>query len=146
MSPEATLVLETVGKLVVVLVAIWGMAKWFGAPLLKQTVREALAPELDRLEAIEHELGDLRRATDAATAKASSWTDVDRRVSHNSQAVAQLPSIRTSLDYLTGEMGRANSLNERGMAMIQDLAVQVGRLQGGQEEMRRRVAMVGGGE
>lgn len=137
MSPTATGLFDWALKIVMLLGAGWATLRFFGAPLLTQSIRTALAPELAKLAAMEREVARLREEHDEHSRGAlTRRADLDRRVGSHETALAQLPAIRATLDHLTGEVGRANSLNERAMAGIQELAVQVGRLQGAWDAQR----------
>lgn len=129
---------------VAILGGVWAGLKFFGGPLLAQSIRTALAPELARLGAIERDLQQLRDDHDlmqaAMDTKAERIGDLDRRVTHNASQLAVLPTIQTSLNYLTAEIGRANGLSERANAEVQKLAVQVGSLRGAFDERRLREA------
>lgn len=132
--------LETVVAVIAILGGIWAGLRFFGAPLLTQSIRTALAPELKDLLNIKRELQDLRDGQETIQmqleAKRERLGDLDRRVKHNTEQVAQLPTLHTSLNYLTAEIVRANTLSERASGEVQKLAVQVGSLRGAFDERR----------
>lgn len=132
--------LSTGVAVVAILGGVWASLKFFGGPLLTQSIRTALAPELSELGVIKKNLQQLRDDHDllqaAMDAKVERLGDLDRRVTHNASQLAVLPTIQTSLNYLTAEIGRANGLSERASSEVQKLAVQVGSLRGAFEERR----------
>lgn len=141
MDPFILDLLEAVVKGIAVLTALVLTVRYFGAPLLQRSVREALAPELTRLARFEADLEHLRSGQEAIQAaletKRARLGDLDRRVNHNNAALSAIPSLRASMDFLTAEIARGNAMVERALAGQQDLAIQLGRLQGAHDELRR---------